>query len=93
MIKILGNRVLVKPVEALKKTKTGIILPDDAVKESNEGVVITIGTGKLLENGERILPDVLIGDTIVYSSFGGTDLEFEGTTYKLLSNEDIVGVK
>ena len=93
MLKVLGNRVLIKLMEKITKTKTGILLPDEVVKESNEGIVVAIGTGRVLDNGEKVFPEVVVGETVMYTRFSGSDLDFEGTIYKLLNSEDIVGVK
>ena len=91
-IKPLGDRVLVKRVEAEEKTKGGIVLPDTAKEKPKEGKVISVGPGKTTEEGKNIPLSVKEGDKILFSSYAGTDIEVEGKEYLILREEDILGI-
>jgi chaperonin GroES len=91
-IKPIGDRIVVKPLEAEEITKGGIILPDSAKEKPQKGKVVAIGTGKILENGTRVPVEVKEGDTIIYSKYGGTEVKFEGEEYLIVSERDILAV-
>lgn len=91
-IKPLGDRILVKRLEAEEKTKGGIVLPDTAKEKPKEAKVISVGTGKQTESGKSIPPSVKEGDRILFSSYAGTDVEIEGDEYLILREEDILGI-
>ena len=91
-IKPLGDRVLVKRLEAEEKTKGGIVLPDTAKEKPKEGKVVSVGTGKRTEDGKNILLSVKEGDRILFSSYAGTDVKIEGDEYLILREEDILGI-
>ena len=87
----LGDRVIVKPLsEEDSKTPSGIYIPDTAKEKPQEGEVIAVGPGEPNENGENIKPDVEIGDKVVYSKYGGTEIKVDGTEYLILSSRDIL---
>ena len=87
----LGDRVIVKPLsEEDNKTPSGIYIPDTAKEKPQEGEVVAVGPGEPNENGENIKPDVEIGDKVVYSKYGGTEIKIEGTEYLILSSRDIL---
>ena len=87
----LGDRVIVKPLsEEDNKTPSGIYIPDTAKEKPQEGEVVAVGPGEPNENGENIKPDVDIGDKVVYSKYGGTEIKVEGTEYLILSSRDIL---
>tara|TARA_B100001250_G_scaffold66776_1_gene53283 strand:- start:8891 stop:9184 length:294 start_codon:yes stop_codon:yes gene_type:complete len=87
----LGDRVIVKPLsEEDNKTPSGIYIPDTAKEKPQEGEVVAVGPGEPNENGENIKPDVEIGDKVVYSKYGGTEIKVEGTEYLILSSRDIL---
>jgi chaperonin GroES len=87
----LGDRVIVKPLsEEDNKTPSGIYIPDTAKEKPQEGEVIAVGPGEPNENGENIKPDVEIGDKVVYSKYGGTEIKVDGTEYLILSSRDIL---
>ena len=87
----LGDRVIVKPLsEEDNKTPSGIYIPDTAKEKPQEGEVVAVGPGELNENGENIKPDVEVGDKVVYSKYGGTEIKVEGTEYLILSSRDIL---
>lgn len=91
-IRPLGDKVLVKRVEAAEKTAGGIYLPDTAKEKPREGIVIALGDGRLLENGERTEFTVKVDDRILFSSYAGTEIKWEGEEYLILSEEDILGI-
>ena len=87
----LGDRVIVKPLsEEDNKTPSGIYIPDTAKEKPQEGEVVAVGPGEPNDNGEKIKPDVDIGDKVVYSKYGGTEIKIEGTEYLILSSRDIL---
>ena len=91
-VKPLGDRVLVKPVKQEEKTKGGIVLPDTAKEKPQEGEVIAVGNGKLLDNGERIPLEVKEGDKVIYSKFAGTEIKLDDEEHLLLSERDILAI-
>jgi len=74
------------------KTKSGIVLPDTAKEKPSEGQVIEVGTGKMLENGQRVALDVKVGDKIIFSKYAGTEVKFEGQDYLIVSERDILAI-
>jgi len=91
-IKPLGDHLLVRRLEAEEKTKGGIVLPDTAKEKPKEGVVIAIGQGRTLESGERVPPSVKPDARVIFSSYAGTEVKWEGEEYLLIREEDILGV-
>jgi len=92
MIKPLGDKVVIKVLEGEMKTKSGIVLPDTAKEKPSEGEVIQVGTGKMLENGQRVALDVKVGDKIIFSKYAGTEVKFEGQDYLIVSERDILAI-
>jgi chaperonin GroES len=82
----------VKRVEAEEKTKGGIVLPDTAKEKPKEGVVMALGTGKLLENGERATFQVKAKDRVIFSSYAGTEVKIDGEEYLILNEDDVLAV-
>ena len=93
MLQPLGDRVLVKPLEAEEKSAGGIILPEKAQEKPREGEVIAVGPGKIDDKGERKPMTVKKGDVVVYSEYGGTEITYEGTDYLLIDEGSILAVK
>ncbi|NLG68532.1 MAG: co-chaperone GroES [Firmicutes bacterium] len=91
-IRPLGDRVLVKPIEQEERTKGGIVLPDTAKEKPQMGEVIAVGTGRLLENGQRVPLEVKVGDRIIYAKYGGTEVKLDGVEYLILRESDILAV-
>jgi len=91
-IKPLGDRVLVEPIEEKETKKGGIIIPDSAKEKPQEGKVIALGTGKLDDNGKRIPFEVKVGDRVLVSKYGGTEVKLHDKEYKLLSSDDILAI-
>jgi len=91
-IRPLGDRVLVKPIEQEERTKGGIVLPDTAKEKPQMGEVIAVGTGRLLENGQRVPLEVKVGDRIIYAKYGGTEVKLDGVEYLILRESDILAI-
>jgi chaperonin GroES len=91
-IRPLGDRVVVKALDAEEKTKGGIILPDSAQEKQQRGKVLAVGNGKVLDNGTRVPLDVREDDIVIYSKYGGTEVKIDGETYLIVSERDILGV-
>ena len=90
MLKPLGDRIVIELIEAEEKTSSGIVLPDSAKEKPQEGKVIAVGTGRVLENGQRVNLEVSEGDHIIFSKYAGTEVKFEGTEYLILRESDIL---
>ncbi|HAA90585.1 MAG: 10 kDa chaperonin [Thermoanaerobacterales bacterium 50_218] len=93
MLKPLGDHVLVKPLTKEEKTEGGIILPDTAKEKPQEGEVIAVGPGRLLDNGTRVPPEVKVGDKVIYSKYGGTEIKIEGEEYLIMRESEILAIK
>jgi len=91
-IRPLGDRIVVKALEAEVTTKGGIILPDTAKEKPQKGKVLSVGTGRILDNGTRVPLDVREGDVIIFSKYGGTEIKIDGEDYLIVSERDILGV-
>ncbi len=91
-IEPLEDRVVVQPLEAEETTKGGIVLPDTAKERPQQGKVIAVGPGKMLESGERAEPAVKKGDVVVYAKYGGTEIEVDGEEYMILRESDLLAV-
>jgi chaperonin GroES len=84
--------VVVKPAAKEEVTKSGIVIPDTAKEKPQEGVVVAVGTGRLLDNGERATIDVREGDRVLFAKYGGTEFKLEGEEYLVLKENDILAV-
>lgn len=93
MIRPLNERVVVKPITVEEKTKGGIVLPDTAKDKPQEGEVVAVGPGRILENGTRIAPEVKVGDRVIFSKYSGTEFKMDGEEYLILRESDILAVK
>ena len=91
-LKPLGDRVVVKVVEAEEKTASGIVLPDKAKERPQEGEVVAVGEGKVLDNGTRMEMEVKEGDKILYSKFAGTEVKVDGEDYLIMRQDDILAI-
>ncbi|CAM4393402.1 co-chaperone GroES [Bacillus manliponensis] len=92
MLKPLGDRVIIELVQAEEKTASGIVLPDTAKEKPQEGKVVAVGTGRVLENGERVALEVAAGNRIIFSKYAGTEVKYEGAEYLILRESDILAV-
>ena len=91
-IQPLGDRVLVKANEVAEQVKGGILIPDSAKEKPQEATVVALGTGKLDDNGKKIPFDVKVGDIVLTSKDGGTEVKFDDEEYKIVSSSDILAV-
>ena len=91
-IKPLEDRILVQPLEAEQTTASGLVIPDTAKEKPQEGSVVAIGPGRIDDNGNRVPIDVAIGDKVIYSKYGGTEVKYSGQEYLILSARDILAV-
>ena len=89
----LADRVVVKPIEREEKTKSGIYLPDTAKEKPQEGEVLAVGPGRIGEDGKRIVPDVKVGDIVIYAKYGGTDIKIDDEELVILRESDILAKK
>ncbi len=92
MIRPLGDRIVVKPIPREEKTKGGIFLPDTAKEKPQEGEVVAVGQGRLLESGQRVPIDVKVGDRVLYSKYGGNEVKINDVEYVILREMDVWGV-
>jgi chaperonin GroES len=93
VLKPLADRVVLKPVQAEEKTKGGIVLPDTAKDKPQEGEVIAVGPGRILENGTKLEPEVKVGDRVIYSKYSGTEVKIDGEEYLIVRESDILAIR
>ena len=91
-IQPIGDRVVVKPAAKEEVTKSGIVIPDTAKEKPQEGTVIAVGNGRLLDNGDRAAIDVRKGDRVLYAKYGGTEFKLDGEEYLVLKENDILAI-
>lgn len=91
-VKPLGDRVLVEPVEEKEVKKGGIIIPDSAKEKPQEAIIRALGTGKTDDEGNKVAFEVKVGDRVLMSKYGGTEIKIDGKEYKLLSSDDLLAV-
>lgn len=91
-LKPLGDRVVVKPIEQEETTAGGIVLPDTAKEKPQQGEVLAVGTGKLLDNGERVPLEVKVGDKVLYAKYAGTEVKLQGETYLIVRESDLLAI-
>ena len=91
-IQPLGDRVLIQTIEIGEQMKGGILIPDAAKEKPQQAKVIALGTGKIDEKGNRVAFDVKVGDTVLTSKYGGTEIKYDDQEYKILNASDILAV-
>jgi chaperonin GroES len=92
-IKPLEDRILVKTLEAEQTTASGLVIPDTAKEKPQEGEVIAVGPGRFNEDGDERIPlDISVGDKVIYSKYGGTEVKYGGEEYLILSARDVLAV-
>ncbi len=89
----LADRVLVRPIEKEEKTKSGIYLPDTAKEKPQEGKILAVGPGKMSDEGKLIPLDLKVGDTVIYSKYGGTEIKVDDEELIILRESDILAKK
>ena len=90
-LKPLEDRIVVQPLEAETTTASGLVIPDTAKEKPQEGVVLAIGPGRF-EDGKRVELDVKVGDVVLYSKYGGTEVKYNGEEYLVLSARDVLAI-
>jgi len=88
----LGDRVVIKPSVREEVTKTGIVLPDTAREKPQEGEIIAVGPGRVLDSGERVQPEVKLGDKVLYAKYAGTEFKLEDDELLILAERDVLAV-
>ena len=91
-VRPLGDKVLLRRLEAQEKTKGGIVIPDSAKEKPKEGRVVAIGTGRTLDDGKVVAFQVKKGDRVLFSSYAGTEIKLEGEDYVIMGEDDILAV-
>ena len=91
-IKPLEDRIVIRQVEAEQTTASGLVIPDTAKEKPQEGEVIAVGPGRVDDNGNRIPVDVKVGDVVIYSRYGGTEVKYDGQEFQILSSRDVRAV-
>ena len=91
-IRPVGDRVVVKPAAREEVTKSGIVIPDTAKEKPQEGTVIAVGNGRLLDNGDRAPIDLREGDRVLFAKYGGTEFKLDGEEYLVLKENDILAI-
>jgi chaperonin GroES len=87
-----GDRVVVKPAQREEVTRSGIVIPDTAKEKPQEGTIIAVGSGKLLDNGERVALELKEGDRVLFAKYGGTEFKLDGEDLLVLRESDILAV-
>ncbi|MFA5094635.1 MAG: co-chaperone GroES [Candidatus Omnitrophota bacterium] len=91
-LKPLGDKVIVEVLSAEEKTKGGIILPDTAKEKPQEAKVIAVGSGKVLDNGKTVAPEVKTGDIVIFGKYSGSEVKVDGKEYLIIDSDDILAV-
>ena len=91
-IKPLGDRVVVKVLPGEETTKSGIVIPDTAKEKPQEGEVVAVGSGRVLENGQKVELEVKVGDRVFYSKYAGNEIKLSGQEYLIMNERDILGI-
>jgi chaperonin GroES len=91
-LKPLGDRVVIKPKPKDEMTSSGIVLPDTASEKPQEGSVVSVGPGRVLDNGKHVEIDVKAGDAVLFAKFAGTEVKLEGDEYLVIRESDLLAV-
>ena len=91
-IKPLGDRALIEPLEREDVTKNGIVLPDTAKEKPQEGTVVSVGSGRVLDDGTKVPMDLKKGNKVLYGKYAGTEIKIEGKDYLIVSEKDILAI-
>ena len=89
----MGDRLVVKPTQSEEKTKSGIYIPDTAKEKSQEGKVVAVGPGRMTDEGKRIPPDVEVGDIVIYTKYGGSEIKIDGEEFIIMRESDVLAKK
>ncbi|HZU65780.1 MAG TPA: co-chaperone GroES [Ktedonobacteraceae bacterium] len=88
----MADRVVVKALSGETMTKGGIVLPDTAKEKPQEGEILAVGPGKVLDNGKRVTPEVKVGQRVLFAKYAGTEVKMDGEEYLILRESDIMGI-
>jgi chaperonin GroES len=91
-LKPLGDRIVVKALAGETTTKSGIVLPDTAKEKPQEGEVLAVGPGKVMDNGKRVIPEIKAGQRVLFAKYAGTEVKMEGEEYLILRESDVMGI-
>jgi chaperonin GroES len=91
-IRPLNDRIIVRRVEEQEQMRGGLYIPDTAKEKPQEGEVIAVGNGKILNNGDRIAIDIKVGDKVLFGKYSGTEVKLDGEEYLILREDDVLGV-
>ncbi|MFH1454012.1 MAG: co-chaperone GroES [Armatimonadota bacterium] len=91
-LKPLGDRVVIKPLPTEEVTRGGVILPDSVKEKPQEGKIVAVGTGKILENGQKVPMEVKTGDTVLYGKYSGTEIKLNGEDYLIVRENELFGI-
>ncbi|MFZ1383201.1 MAG: co-chaperone GroES [Scrofimicrobium sp.] len=89
-IQPLEDRIVIKQVDAEQTTSSGLVIPDTAKEKPQQGEVVAVGPGRIDDNGNRVPMDVAVGDVVIYSRYGGTEVKHEGVEYLILGARDVL---
>ena len=92
MIKPIGDRVVIEVAEVELKTKSGIIMPETSKEKPQKGKVVAVGTGKVLDNGTRLAPEVKVGDEILFNKYAGSEVKVDDKEYLVIRESDILAI-
>jgi chaperonin GroES len=92
VLKPLEDRIVVQPLEAEQVTASGLVIPDTAKEKPQEGKVLAVGPGRFDDKGARVPVDVQVGDVVLYSKYGGTEVKYSGEEYLVLSARDVLAI-
>ncbi len=88
----LGDKVVVRPTQREETTKSGIVLPDTAKEKPQEGTILAIGTGRILDSGEKVALEVQVGQKVLYAKYAGTEIKIDGEELLILSEKDVLAI-
>lgn len=91
-IKPLEDRIVIQQVAAEQTTASGLVIPDSAKEKPQEGEVVAVGPGRIDDNGNRVPMDIALGDKVLYSKYGGTEVKYAGEEYLVLSSRDVLAI-
>lgn len=88
----LGERIVIKVLESEERTKSGILIPDTAKEKPQMGEVKAVGSGKMLENGQKVALEVKVGDKVLFAKYSGTEVKLDGEEYMVLKESDVLAI-
>jgi chaperonin GroES len=91
-IKPLEDRIVIQQVEAEQTTASGLVIPDSAKEKPQEGEVVAVGPGRVDDNGNRVPMDISVGDRVIYSKFGGTEVKYGDDEFLVLASRDVLAI-